>query len=146
MIQHELSREIMKPIGEVFDFIDDTSKAPLWLESCVEITQVSKEPKSTGTKLHYVYYQGGRNREMDGIITEYTRGNLLTMKFSDSQFEVQIGFRLTPIPGGTLVAHSIAIASKGIFGKMMTRIIGAGNQKQIQSNLARLQDQLAKSI
>ena len=142
MIQHELSREILKPIGEVFMFINDTSKAPLWLESCIELTQVSNEPKRVGTKLHYVYNQGGQNREMDGAVTEYSEGSQLTMKFTDSQFDIQISFLLTPIPNGTLIKHSIAIESKGFFGKMMSKMIGAGNQRQIQNNMTRLADQL----
>lgn len=38
MIRNESSIHVARPVGDIFAFVDDVSKAPSWLESCVEIT------------------------------------------------------------------------------------------------------------
>ena len=146
MIKSESSVEIAKSVGQVFAFVEDYSKAPTWLESCVELRQTSSGPKQAGAAMHYVYREGGGKKEMDGTITAYGRDRQLTMNFVDSKFGVQIDFLLGPSSQGTLVTHSIAIEVTGFFGKLMSGMIEAGNKKQVTNNLSRMKLLLEKSV
>jgi len=142
MIKSESSIEIAKPVDEVFRFVDDTSQAPRWLQECVEVTQTSPGPKAVGSRLHYVYQQGGRRGEMDGEVTAYERDRHLAMRYDDKVFGVEIDFRFAPAAGGTQVTHVCAIAIKNPVAKLMTPMIRGANEKQVVANLARLKQLL----
>ena len=146
MIKSESSVEITKPVSQVFAFVEDHSKAPEWLESCVELRQTSSGPKQAGAAMHYVYREGSGKKEMDGTVTAYFKDRQLTMKFADSKFGVQIEFLVVLAPHGTLVTHSIEIEVKGFFGKLMSGMIEAGNKKQVTNNLSRMKLLLEKSV
>lgn len=142
MIRSESSIHIARPVGDVFTFVDDISKAPSWLESCAEIKQVSPGVKGVGTKLHYAYRQGGHVGEMDGVVTAYEKDGRLEMKYADGTFEVEIQFRFASEPGGTALAHSIAITPKRFLARLMSPMIRRMNCKQVADNLSRLKQQL----
>ncbi|MBX7259804.1 MAG: SRPBCC family protein [Candidatus Hydrogenedentes bacterium] len=138
MIRCESSVLITKPAAEVFAFIDDFSRYPAWMESCVELRQTSGGPRSAGATLHYRHKQGGHEGEMTGVITDYEQGSRLEMKFTDSMFDVVVAFDCAPDSGGCLVTHSIAITLKNFMTKLMSPMIKSGNEKQVQSNVSRL--------
>ena len=138
MIQSESAIQISKSVGDVFEFVDDTSQAPRWLQDCVEVKQTSSGPKGLGSKLHYVHVQGGRRGELDGEVTAYDKDRRLAMHYADKMFDVAIEFRFTPAGEGTQVTHSCTISPKGIMAKMMSPMVRSANQKQVAANLARL--------
>jgi uncharacterized protein YndB with AHSA1/START domain len=140
MIEAQATLEISKPAVQVFALIDDLSKAPLWLESCIELRQTNDKPRVVGTPLHYEYRQGGRAGAMDGVVTAYDPGRQLAMRFTDDRFEVAIDFRLSASGSGTLVGHTVAITPKSLLGRLMSPLIQLGNRKQVVSNLARAKE------
>ena len=142
MVQSEASIEIAKSATDVFAYINDFSNAQSWLESCVQLSQTSSGARSSGTKLHYVYTQGGSSKEMEGFVSKYEEGTRLSLTFEDSQFEVTFDIELSPMPNATTVKQVIGISPKGLIGKLMSRMIAAGNQRQVQNNLSRLKRQL----
>ena len=101
MIQKEISIEILRPVHEVFAFVDDASKAPEWLGPCVSLKQNSPGPRQVGTPLHYTYRQGGRTGEMEGEVTAHELDRHLAMKFQDKMFEVSLDFSFSATPSGT---------------------------------------------
>jgi len=140
MIEARATLEISKPPVEVFAFIDDLSKAPLWLESCIALRQSDDKPRLFGTPLHYEYRQGGRAGAMDGIVTAYEPGRHLAMRFADDTFEVGIEFHLNASDSGTLVGHVVTITPKSLLGRLMAPVIRLGNRKQVVNNLARAKE------
>ena len=140
MIEARATLEISKPPVQVFAFIDDLSKAPLWLESCIALHQTNDTPRSVGTPLHYEYRQGGRAGAMDGVVTGYEPGRHLAMRFDDDRFEVEVGFLLSASNSGTLVGHTVTITPKSLLGRLMSPLIRIGNRKQVVSNLARAKE------
>jgi uncharacterized membrane protein len=142
VIQNESSIHIARPIDDVFAFVDDFSKAPSWLESCVELKQVSPGVKGAGTRLHYAYRQGGHVGEMDGTVTAYEKNGRLELKYADGTFEVEVRFRFASEPGGTAVTHSVAITPKRFFARLMSPMIRKMNGKQVANNLSRLKQLL----
>ena len=140
MIEARATLEISKPAAQVFAFIDDLSKAPLWLESCLELRQADGKPKVVGTPHRYTYRQGGREGAMDGVVTAYEPGRRLAMRFTDNQFEIAVSFLLSASGSGTLVEHTVAITPKSLLGRLMAPVIRLGNRKQVVNNLARAKE------
>ena len=145
VIQNEASIHIARPVGEVFALVDDFSKAPLWLESCAELKQVSPGIKSAGTQLHYAYRQGGHAGEMDGTVTAYEKNGRLEMQYADGTFAVEVRLRLAEAPGGTALTHSIAITPKRFFARLMAPMIRKMNGQQVTNNLSRLKQLLEQA-
>lgn len=142
MIEARATLEISKPAAEVFAFINDLSKSPLWLESCIELRQTDDKPRVVGTPLHYEYGQGGHARDMDGVVTAYEPGRHLAMRFTDHKFEVGVEFHVSALGSGALVGHTTTITPKSFIGRLMTPLIQLGNRKQVAGNLARAKELL----
>ena len=138
MIQSESSLEIAQPSANVFSSINDLSKAPDWLESCVQLTQTSSGPISQGTTLRYVYNQDGDSREMKGFVSKYENGKRLAFTFEDSQFQLTIETEVSRTSKGTMVKQAIEINPKGSLVPAMSKMIAEGNKQQIHRNLSRL--------
>jgi uncharacterized protein YndB with AHSA1/START domain len=138
MIVADNSTEIRRPMPDVFAMIDDFDRMPTWLESCVAMAQVTKGERAAGNALHYRYNIAGQAGEMDGTLTAYVPGEQIAMRFSDSHFDVEMGFRLEATELGARVYHQIGITIKFELARYMETMIQAGNKKQVGNNLARL--------
>jgi carbon monoxide dehydrogenase subunit G len=138
MIHSESSIEIAKPVAGVFGFVCDFSKAPGWLESCVDLAPTSPGGVGADAALHYAYRQGGHSGEMAGKVTAWEENRQLRMALADSMFAVTIQFLFEAAAAGTKVSHSVAIEPKGRMGRMMQPMIQAANQRQVEANLSRL--------
>ena len=69
MIHCEIGLEVARPCPEVFAFVDDVTKAPLWLSRCARLEQSSPPPKQVGSTLRYRYKEGAGSAGMDGTVT-----------------------------------------------------------------------------
>jgi uncharacterized protein YndB with AHSA1/START domain len=124
----------------VFGVVDDFTQAPRWLESCVELTQVSAGARVDGARLRYVFDQAGRRSEMAGVLVSYEAGRRIVMKFVDARFEVMVGIELERTDAGTSVTHTIEIQPKAFLARLMSPLIRAGNRRQVTANLRRLRE------
>lgn len=102
------------------------------------LEQRTPGPKAVGTALAYTYRQGGSPGHMDGVVTAYTPGGSLGMRFTDPKFTVEVDFRLGSSPAGTEVHHRIGITPTSLMGRLMSPMIQLGNRRQVASNLDRL--------
>ncbi len=141
----EASVTIARRPDAVFQFVDDFAKAPSWLESCVELRQISGGPRAAGTPLHYAFLQDGRRGEMHGAVSVYDKPQQLEMKFSDRSFAVVVSIRCIATDTGTVVTHRLTIIPLTFFGKLMAPLIRAANRRQVASNMARLKVLLERS-
>ncbi len=138
MIRKECSIEIARPVHEVFAFVDDPAKAQEWLGLCVSLSQVTPGPKQVGTRMHYVYRQGGKTGEMDGEVTAYVADQLLGMKFQDKLFEAGLEYGFVASPTGTVMKQSWEVEPKGFTARLMAPMIAAAAEKQIRQDMERL--------
>ena len=134
MIRNETSLQIARPASEVFAFIDDESKTSRWLELCVSLRRVSDGPKGVGTHLHYVHREGGRNGEMQGVVTDYEPNRRLGMRYTDPMFDVLVDFWLAGENGGTALRHATEITPKTFMGRIMGPLIGLAMRRQMRKD------------
>ncbi len=129
---------IARPAAAVFAVLDDTSRAPEWLESCVSLQSTAVSAKAVGATLDYHFRQGGHTGRMAGVVTGYAPGQSLGMRFTDPKFTVEVSFSLAPSGPGTEVRHAINIRPGSLIGRLMSPLIQLGNRKQVANNLERL--------
>lgn len=138
----ESSIEIRRAVADVFTLVEDFASMPGWLESCREMTQTTPGPHSVGAAVHYRYEIAGQEGAMDGTITAYAPDAELALKLDDSQFGVQVSFRMEPTDVGARLYHAIDITIKFELPRYMETMVQAGNRKQVGNNLARLKRRL----
>jgi ribosome-associated toxin RatA of RatAB toxin-antitoxin module len=142
MIRCEIQLEVDRPPSVAFAFVDDVTRAPLWLSRCAAIEQTSPPPKRVGTTLHYTYKEGTGPKAMDGTVTAYEKDRVLTMRFADPMFDVEVGFRFEPAGAGTRIDHAVTITPKSGMMKIMAPMIRMATRKQIAQDTARLKQLL----
>jgi len=138
----ESSMEIRRAAADVFALVEDFAQMPGWLESCLEMTQTTPGSHAVGAAVHYRYSIAGQEGAMEGTITAYTPERELALKLEDSQFGVQVGFRIEPTEVGARVYHGIDITIKFELPRYMETMVQAGNRKQVGNNLGRLKRRL----
>jgi uncharacterized protein YndB with AHSA1/START domain len=125
----------------VFEVIDDLPLTARWLPPCVSLAKVGDGPNAPGDKLRYVFKQGGRQSEMEGVILDRVPGERLHCKYSDRAFDVWVDLRVAAAPQGALTTHIIEILPKTVLGKLMWPLIRLGLGKQTRdaaTNLKKL--------
>ena len=144
MIECAIDFQVAKAPGEVFAYVDDMSKTPLWNERCVEVRQTSPGPRQVGSKLLYKYREPGRQRQMDGEVTAYEKDRRIAMKYSDKLMDVAIEFAFDAAENGTRVHHRIEIHPKSLLTKLMTPIIRSATRKQTDGSTRKIKELLER--
>ncbi len=137
-IRCQIAETIAAPPDRVFAIIDDLPQTAKWLPPCVSLSKVGEGPNATGDKLRYVYKQGGRQAEMEGIILSRVPGSQLVCRYGDRAFEVLVDLQVEAAPGGALATHTIEISPKTFLGKLMSPLIRLGLVKQTRDAAANL--------
>ena len=121
-----------------FALIDDLAQTPKWLGPCRSLDKVTPGPNAIGDKLRYAYSQGGRSGTMDGEILERKANERLVCRYRDTQMDVLVDLRVSPIAGGARLTHAITITPQTMMGKMMTPIIQMALPKQTKEAMENL--------
>lgn len=129
-IRYQHAETVATTPERAFAAIDNLPLTAKWLPPCVSLAKVGDGPNAPGDKLHYVYKQGGRQREMGGEILTRVPGERLHCMYTDSSFDVSVDLRVAAAPGGALITHTIEISPKTFLGKLMWPLIRLGVGKQ----------------
>jgi uncharacterized protein YndB with AHSA1/START domain len=138
MIATVAETHIGKSPDEVFGYLDDLEKTPLWNTRCVEVKQLSPGSRAIGAKLLYRYKDGGRQGEMDGEVVAYEKPRQLSMRYVDKLMSVSVAFDLTAQGSGTQLVHSVQIEPRSLLIKLMTPIIRSATRKHTDGVVATL--------
>ncbi len=123
---------------QAFALIDDLPRTAQWLPPCASLEKLGAGPNAKGDALRYVYKEGGRTREMSGVILERVPGERLYTQYDDPMFQVVVDLRVRSDPLGALTEHHIQITPKTLIGKLMSPLIKLGLKKQTRDAAANL--------
>lgn len=124
--------------GQVFALIDDLPATARWLPGCVSLENTSRGPNTPGDILRYVFTQGGRHSEMEGVIAAREPGKRLHCVYTDAAFIVSADMIVEPADGGTLLTNIIEITPRTFLGCLMWPVIRfclGGQARQATANL-----------
>ena len=137
-IRYEHAGTVSTTPEQAFAAIDDLPLTAKWLPPCVSLAKVGDGPNAPGDELLYVFEQGGRRREMAGVIVDRVPGERLHCRYADNSFEVSVDLRVSATPGETLVTHAVEIRPKTLLGRLMRPLIRLGLGKQTRDAAANL--------
>src|SRR5215475_715475 len=63
MIQHDVSIHLNRPVDQVFAFLADPAKQPMWQSNLIAIEQLTEGPMRVGTRIREVRRLGQRPTE-----------------------------------------------------------------------------------
>ena len=107
---------------QVFVFLDDFKKVPLWLKRCEGVAKEGHGPNCVGDKLRYAYREGNHHGIMDGNIVAYEADRRLGYKYYDAMFSVAVEFQIEPKGSeadGTRLTHRIEIKPHSLMAKLI---------------------------
>ncbi len=143
MISIQATIVIARPIAQVFAFVADVSKRPLWCEGTLESKQTSAQPLATGATFHETFrlFLGLRG-EADNEITDFELNKRIDIAATSGPTRGKMILTFEPVDGGTRVTEHIE-QRFARFGFLEPLFKGMG-QRKLESDLVRLRTQLEK--
>jgi carbon monoxide dehydrogenase subunit G len=130
---------------QVFLFLDDFKKVPLWLKRCEGVAKEGYGPNQVGDKLRYAYREGNHHGVMDGDIVTYEADRCLGYRYYDSMFSVAVDFRIEPkAEGGTRLIHRIEIKPHSLMAKLIGISVRGRIPKQTVAAMENIRSLLAQ--
>lgn len=141
MSKIERSIVIGRPVNEVWDFVQDTSKDALWQTTLVESELLTEGPKRVGTQVQEVRRFLGVQIPMTLELTEFEPERKSSLKAVAGGIPLSGSYLLEPFDGGTkltvtgqLEAHRLFKLAEPVFARMTSR--------ELEASLGHLKDLL----
>lgn len=114
---------INAPVGTVFNLVDDDEKVKLWMDGLEETLYPwgRNRENPVGTKFRQKVREGGRMAEYDGEVIAYEKPTHLAIRIGNSEFLMQVDYRLTPGPTGTRLDYHAEMIEARWFIRLMSR-------------------------
>ncbi len=131
MICVQLSVEIERPVGEVFEYFAEPEHLPEWQESAIEIQKVSDARWKEERRI------AGRLVETETEVIEREPGKRLRLRSDAGSVELEVDHRFSELEGGT----RIDVSGEGKVGGLMRfaeRTIQSRAQQELEADFQRL--------
>src|SRR5260370_19552529 len=136
----EISREIKRPVEEVFASVTDPANAPEWNSAVLECSSEPPGPTRVGSKFRIVSRILGRRIESTAEVTELVPNRKLVHK-TNSPFPLEAAYLTEATAGGTKVTLE-GIAEPGGFFKLAEPALGRITKKQLQAQFDTMKEVL----
>ena len=136
----ERSVVIGKPVDEVFAFLTDVDKLPLWVSKMVATRRTSDGPLAVGSTWHGVATIMGRPVESGHLVTAFEPDRRYAYQTTTSPLPGKLDYRFEAIPEGTRVSVVAEVKPTGVFrmaGPFLRRA-GGGMYERSLGELKRL--------
>lgn len=134
--------EIIRVTPEkAFALLDDLPATAQWLPGCVSLENTSSGPNRQGDILRYVFREGRRESEMEGVIATRVPGERLHCVYTDSAFIVSADMRVEPESGQTRLTNIIGVTPRTLMGWLMWPMIRfclGGHVRKATANIRKI--------
>jgi uncharacterized membrane protein len=141
MSKIERSIVIERPLEEVWDFVQDTSKDAMWQTTLVESQVLTEGPRRVGTQVQEVRRFLGVQIPMTLELTEFEPRHRSSLRAVSGGIPLSGSYLLEPLDGGTkltvtgqLEAHRLFKLTEPVFARMTSR--------ELEASLGHLKDLL----
>jgi uncharacterized membrane protein len=137
----ERSIVIDKPVDQVWTFVHDPAKDPLWQTTLLESQQLTEGPIGIGTKVREVRNFLGRRVEMAWEFTEYEPNRRSAIRAVSGPVPLSGGYALEPVDGGTKLTVAGELGAHGLF-RLAEPVFARITARELEANLGHLKDLL----
>jgi uncharacterized membrane protein len=145
MIKIETSVHINRPIEEVFAFIADIEKLPLWAGPVTEAKQTSEGPIGVGTTQTQSAQFLGRQLDTTQEVTAYELNKKISTKSTSGALPLKVDYTFEPSGDGTKVTFEGNLEAGGFF-KLAEPIAGRMLQRQTAADAETLKEILETGV
>jgi steroid delta-isomerase-like uncharacterized protein len=135
MLKVQISREINRPIQEVFAYGTDPATTPDWRPAVLECKSEPPGQVRVGSKIHTVLTFLGHRIEGTAEVTELVPSKKLVQK-TNSPFPLELTFLAEPTRGGTKVTVQAVGEPRGFFklaGPVLSRVVRKQGQAELDT-------------
>lgn len=131
---------------EVFDFITDPAKIPVWDASVVAAEQVGTGPIGPGTRTRGTSKIMGRHFDWVTEATQFEPPTRSVLKSVEGPLTFTVTSVLEPAEGGTRLTYRIDADAGlgGVFGRLADPFIEKAQARTVRANLETLAELLAE--
>jgi uncharacterized protein YndB with AHSA1/START domain len=140
-VKSESSIVINRPVADVWAYVIDFEKGPLWNPATIETRLISEGPLRKGTTYVWVGQWLGRRMESTAEVTEFEPNRKWGYKVISGSFPGTALTTLEPVAGGTRMTIR-SEAEMGGFFKLAEPVMARMSRRQLEGMLANLKDLL----
>jgi len=132
MIRARATAAISRSTADVFAFLDDFTKTPLWNRLCVSLRSPDDGQRGRGTRLEYRHRTMGREHTMLGELAVYAPPEHLRLRFEDAVVAIDVDFRITPTSAtSSALEHSVEVVLKTVFARLAAPLVRASLARHV---------------
>jgi uncharacterized membrane protein len=124
MIQHEFTIHLNRPVEQVFAFLMDTGKLPMWQSNLIKNEPLTQGPLRLGSRFLEVRRLGRKESEIQAEITAFE----LNKRFETRTLtkpDVTVSYSFEPEDGGTRLKHKFVMLTSGLMRFLEPLIAGS---------------------
>jgi len=141
VVRFELSVEIAKPVGEVWEYLIDPENVPEWQASALSSHQISDGEMRVVTHLRDERRFLGRRARSEVEVTEFEPERLFTLHGISGPVRFTVRHRLEERDGHTHVQVEAEADPSGI-GRLMRPVVEHAASHEIRKDFERLKEKL----
>jgi uncharacterized membrane protein len=141
MVTVKMNVIINRSIEEVFSFVSDVDKIPLWAGPVTEAKLTSEGPVGVGSTSTKVQHILGRKMDADYEVTEYEKNRKFSEKTTSGPLDIESRITLEAANGGTKVNVEAEIETGGFF-KIAEPVFANVIKRQVNTDFENLKDML----
>ncbi len=145
MLRAESEIVIDRPVEDVFGFMTDVDKVPLWMTSVIESRQSPAGRIGVGTEYEHTVKFLGKRFTTRARTTECVPPRRLVFVAMDRRFEMEATVTIEPQGSGTRVREIIRGDARGFF-KVGEPVLVRAVQRHLEGSFADLKDLVESQI
>jgi uncharacterized membrane protein len=140
---HEQSIIVLRPLDQVFAYMDDVRREREWQPHLLEAEQTPPGPTVVGSRRRYVSEFLGKRLENTYVVELYEPGARIVLETTpDSVVSARTDIRWEPVDGGTRVTMKLEGKPTGVLRFVPRAMLEATFEKEVRSTLALLKETL----
>jgi carbon monoxide dehydrogenase subunit G len=129
---------VAKPPAEVFSWLVDADKVPLWMSGLRLYEPLEPGPLHVGSRIRQQLSVSGHELSFELDVAELDPPRLAVLSFAGSGFKAANQYTLAEASGGTQVTHVIVGDTTSFKAKLVAPMVQARLQEKLDLDLARL--------
>ena len=143
MARFSYSVEIPRPPAEVFPWLLDEDKVPVWTGSLESYERLDDGALGRGSRVRQVLDVSGRRIDVELEVTSYDPPNEAETRFSTNGIEVVNAYELSASGAGTTLTQSVDAKPSGLTARMLVPIVQPRLEEKLTQDLERLRSELS---
>ena len=135
--------EIPRPPAEVFPWLLEEDKVPVWTGSLESYRRLDDGALGRGSRVRQVLEVSGRRIDVEIEVTRYDPPRGAETRFSTNGIEVVSEYALEAGGAGTRLTQSVDAKPSGLTARMLVPVIQPRLEEKLTQDLERLRAQLS---